>query len=319
MKPPYHIKDPQLKLMISELYDRMGKVEPAVQKVTDQVSSIRAVVGGTGRETVLLPDGTEVPMQPNIPDGAKIGKGTGAGLAIPSSYFLDLRLWSDTVWLRRITADWLTLHDNSTPWKTLGLASINETNNIDVPGIAGRDQVAAFLNQWIYFFIIYSSTLRATSSLSSLSATAPTLPTNYDYFVRVGASYVGAGNLANVDYQFGNKTWVHKLVNFNMEPAVAGTYQSINISLAAPLTAYGVWGYCGLDVNAGSSRGMSVASELTEVHYYMGTIPAGAIVYTPMSPIYFDLPIVTAQTLYWKGSHKAAIYNIVVSGYYDDI
>ena len=336
MKPPYHIKDPQLKLMISELYDRMGKVEPAVAKVTDQVSSIKAVVGGTGREMVMLPDGTEVPMQPNIPDGAKIGKGTGAGMAIPSSYFLDLRLYNGagpSPSTRYITADWLTLHDNSTPWKTLGLANVSTSCNINLAGPApgSRDQVAQFTDGWIYFYVMYSSVKRDTSAIVSQNATTPTLATDYDYYVKVGSAWcanIGPVSTLTTGAQVGDRANQYIFRLWNGDPVIAGAWESLSISTCVPPTAKVVFGYFGLSSDPGNNPAMGVATSTTLLGWDYGAFATLSVaggygtIYGQTclkSTTYFELPILTAQTMYWVASIDGAYYGIVIHGWIDDL
>jgi hypothetical protein len=330
MKPPYHIKDPQLQLMIRELYDRVGKVEPAVQKVQDQVSSIRAVVGGTGVETILMPDGTERQMQANLPDTTKIGKATGAGMAIPSSYFLDLRLYNSaggTPTTRYITADWLTLHDNSTPWKTLGLTNINVSCNVNLVGPApgGRDQAAQFASGWIYFYVIYSSAKLSTSATVSQNATTPVLATDYDYYVKVGSGW--CANMGPVSYittgaQIGDKVWDSNRVMTDGDPLIVDSLQSLSLTNFIPSSAKVVFGYFGLTSDPGANPNMGVSSDTTSSDYLIMvtlSIAGGYAGSTMKGSTYFELPIITSQTIYWRASIDQARYGIDILGWVDDL
>src|SRR6185437_8025226 len=60
-------------------------------------------------------------------------------------------------------------------------------------------------SQWLYDYVIWNPTTSTTAALCSHSATAPTLPSGYTYFARVGACYLdSSGNLMRV-LQKGNK------------------------------------------------------------------------------------------------------------------
>jgi len=80
--------------------------------------------------------------------------------------------------------------------------------------------------------------------------------------VRVGASYVSATNsLYYTDNQYGNKAWHTHLIVSGIEPTVADTYQSLDVSDEVPPTAYAIWGNMGCSVNPGAGRGIIVASD----------------------------------------------------------
>ena len=93
-----------------------------------------------------------------IPDTGIVYK-TQAKIAVPSSYFLDLRGVRATTVTMQYPADYLTLHNAA--GETLALTNVSETNNINTAGpvAGGRDQVGAFGDWvWVHFFIIYNPT-----------------------------------------------------------------------------------------------------------------------------------------------------------------
>ena len=313
MKPPYVVKDPHLQLMIRELYDRMGKVEPAIQKVQTQISGIKSTV-----ETVLTPAGDEVPMQMNLPDTTKVGKATSASMAIPSSYYLDLRGTYVLLTSRRFTAEWLVLHDNSSPWKTITLTSVDETNNVATAGpiAGGRDQVAAFSSDdWVNFFIIYSPLTQDCSSLSSLSATAPTLPTGYEYFVRVGSDRYSSGVL-QARHQFNDRVWHGYRYILDGTSDVLTTQ---SIALAVPPTAKYVFGIIGAGRTVAGTLEFKIATDTTNLHEVAFAVGAGDYTSNHPGGSWFEVPLSGQSVAYACETATASSCIIWCVGYVDDL
>lgn len=83
--------------------------------------------------------------------------------------------------------------------------SISGTCNTSTTGADGLDASSRVADTWYNFFFIYNPTTDDWATLASLSATAPTLPSGYTYFVRVGAMRTdGSGNFYR-SRQRGNK------------------------------------------------------------------------------------------------------------------
>ena len=248
---------------------------------------------------------------------------TPAGMSVPSSYFLDLRGIEDSLTTRQFTADYLVVRDNSSPAQTIGLANVDETNDISISGPTpgGRDQSSQFTSQWIHLFIIYNPFLQLVSSLSSLSATAPTLPTDYDFFMRVGSAYINAAHqFQGPDSQMGEVHYYRSAYS-DMEPAVDDTYENLSISGAVPSTAKAIFGYFGLSQDVLVKKGMAVASDTSASNQCIATLLPGTLVsgYVPSNAIYFTLPLITSQQISWKGSPKDPDYAIIIQGYIDDL
>lgn len=81
-----------------------------------------------------------------------------------------------------ITADEIILQNSS--HVTVKEFAVSLTNTITSSGANGLDTGSPANNTWYYSFIIFDGT--TVSSLCSLSATAPTLPSGYTYWARVG-------------------------------------------------------------------------------------------------------------------------------------
>ena len=277
----------------------------------------RIIVTGDPRIDLKYEKGEmlDVPLYARTVPGVTRVSQTIASKNIPSSYFLDLRgkrnvdtqSWD-------ITADWLVLHDNSSPWQTVGISDISETNTPTTAGpiAGGRDQVAAFnTNDWIYFFIIYNPSTEKISSLSSLSATAPTLPTGYTYFVRVSSSLVGLALRSG--RQIGNRIWPDDVVNTDHVGVAIVT--ALDISLAIPPTAKSVQGGFGPKENPAAARDAYVCSSA-------GVAAAPQRFHTTAAAykmMYFDLPVVTAQTIYFYTETNDEDWRVSVYSYEDDL
>lgn len=247
---------------------------------------------------------------------------TQAKIAVPSSYFLDLRGATNGAHQFTITADLLILHDTS--GNTLTLSSINETNDNSSAGAGGRDQALAFTTEsWIYVFIIYNPITQDVSSLTSASATAPTLPTGYTFFVRVSAGYVNVSGHYPRYYQRNDKIYVqiaNNVLFMDTAPAVADTWESISLAAAAPPTAKSVTGYMGTSVSNAGYKGIGIASDSGGGVANFATIVSGSDdILGAVTPLFFDLPIETSQTLWWKASTTDAIYALYLTSFTDDL
>ena len=262
-----------------------------------------------------------------IPDTGIIYK-TQAKIAVPSSYFLDLRGIYKTTTTQQYTADILTLRDAN--GNTLTLQNVDETNNISMAGpiAGGRDQAAVFGDGvWVHIFIIYNPTTGDTSNVGSETATAPTLTgalAGYTFYCRVGAIYVydagdGLGNRITLSYQMGdrvtyNTNWIKWDTNNN-------SYTSIPLTAVVPATAKMVHGSMGLSAGTTAHK-MAVASNSG------GTIKVGALCdaqgtghtdYGVSGSKNFTLPLITPQTIWWKTETTDNIYAVGIEGFTDDL
>ncbi len=102
-----------------------------------------------------------------------------------------------------ITADAITLRK---PTGESHLAkNVNLSANISISGANGLSFGSVDANTWYYVFVIYNPTTQETAALFSLSATAPTLPSGYTYFARVGAVRTGASGYLLQTLQYGSR------------------------------------------------------------------------------------------------------------------
>lgn len=336
---------------LKELNNQLKKQEKLIQKLTKQLQD-----GGTitskktvqtqedfVSETVLEGAGSNITSVPAVGIAREDGRlelysnedendiihieptsyvhETQAKIAVPSSYFLDLRgIWLSTS-TQKYTADVAILHDVN--GNTITLTSLDETNDVSIAGpiAGGRDQAGAFdAPSWIHFFFIYNPVTGDVSSLSSASPTTPTLPTGYTFFVRVGTAYFTSGSVLLLSYQMGD------LVTYNIQWVKWDSHadsanESIDVSAYIPTTAKLIHGTIGL--SAGTTvRKMRVSANRA------GAIWAGALCdaqgtgdvsYGVSGEKNFTLPILASQTLYWSTETNNDIYAVGITGFTDDL
>lgn len=343
---------------LKELNNQLKKQEKLIQKLTKQLQAGGTILNGKTvqtqddfvSETVLEGAGTVTETVPAVGIAREDGRlelytnedendiinieptsyvhETQAKIAVPSSYFLDLRgTWLSTS-TQKYTADVAILHDTS--GNTVTLTSVDETNDINdvqTASVAGkRDQADAFdASSWLHFFFIYNPATQDVSSLSSLSPTAPTLPTGYTYFVRVGAVYFSAASELVRNIQIGDESFINiqsGAVFANQAVTTPGTYQSVSIASEIPATAKIVNGMMGCTDATAGLQGMNVASDSSGaiiVEKITASPGSAAFGYGHVDAYKFRLPIITAQTLYWTGESAAAIYGLVILSFIDDL
>ena len=257
-----------------------------------------------------------------IPDTGIIYK-TQAKIAVPSSYFLDLRGIYKTTATQQYTADVAILHDVN--GNTITLTSLDETNNVGTAGpiAGGRDQAGAFdASSWIHFFFIYNPITGDVSSLSSASPTAPTLPTGYTFFVRVGSVWFNSIRRILTSYQMGDRiTFNTRWVKWNEHVADIAAVDEVDVSDFVPATAKLVHGVIGLSDGV-SARKMWVASNASttvRVGALCDAQGTGDISYGVSGSKDFTLPMLTAQTLWWYTETTNDVYALGINGFTDDL
>jgi hypothetical protein len=251
---------------------------------------------------------------------------TQAKIAVPSSYFLDLRgIYHDTT-EQQYTADVAILHDVN--GNTITLTNLDETNNIDTAGpvAGGRDQVAEFANgQWVHVFFIYNPITGDVSSVSSTSPTAPTLTgalAGYTFFVRCGPlyTYESLGTRLIVRTYQMNDRITYNTSWFKWDNHSTG-YESLDLSNYVPATAKLVYGSMGLS-DGTTPRKMAVSSDdsgLIKVGALCDAQGTGHASYGVSGSKDFVLPLVTAQTIWWNTETDNHVYAIGVNGFTDDL
>lgn len=84
-----------------------------------------------------------------------------------------------------VTADQLQVGDSAGNARTL--RSVSVSINIATTGANGLDTGTSSASAWYYSYVIFNPTTLAVAGLASLIPTAPSLPSGYTHYVRVGA------------------------------------------------------------------------------------------------------------------------------------
>ena len=135
-----------------------------------------------------------------------------------------------------MTAGNVALYNNAGGYFTA--SSVNVSLSINTSGANGLDTGAVAASTWYYVYVIYNPTTTTTAGLFSLSSTAPTLPSGYTFFARVGAVRTdssGSKYLLNT-LQYGNEVTYIVTAGSNsttipiIASGVTGTYTS-NVSV----------------------------------------------------------------------------------------
>lgn len=145
-----------------------------------------------------------------------------------------------------ITADAVTLRKST--GESYLAKNVNVSPQIISSGANGLDAGSVAANTWYYLYLISDGTL--VRGLFSLSATAPTLPSGYTYFARVGAVRTGASGYLLQTLQYGNRVQYVTLAGSNTPnlPIIAQgalgvyssttpTYVAASVSSFVPPTA----------------------------------------------------------------------------------
>lgn len=335
---------------LKELNNQLKKQEKLIQKLTKQLQAGGTILNGKTvqtqddfvSETVLEGAGTVTETVPAVGIAREDGRfelytnedendiinieptsyvhETQAKIAVPSSYFLDLRgIWLSTS-TQKYTADVAILHDVN--GNTITLTSLDETNDVSVAGpvAGGRDQSGAFdTSKWIHFFFIYNPVTGDVSSLSSASPTAPTLPTGYTFFVRTGAVWFSAISQLLITYQMGDR------VTYNSYWPKWDTHatgvEAIDLANYAPATAKLIHGHMGLSAGTAAKKMYvsAVAGATMKVGALCDAQGTGDSDYGVSGSKDFTLPLLTAQTIWWATESTADIYAVGITGFTDDI
>lgn len=295
------------KAVIQEATSSIETGQPSVDSVP--------VLGYEGDMGIEIYGHCDAEENVTLPEESIIYK-TQAKITVPSMYYRDLRGVRLTTATQKYTADYLVLYNSSD--ETVGLANVDETNNVGTAGpiAGGRDQAGAFTAEtFVHFFIIYNPTSKDVSSLSSASATAPTLPSGYTFYRRVGSVYFDALSHLRVCNQIDNEIfvdWAAGLVFSSKAPAFANTWESVDISAKIPATAKTVRGIVGANTGTGSkTMGVGVDDDEFMVSFFVFTAPSYGFTW--------NFPVLTAQTLWWKASTNDAHYCLIVTSYLDDL
>ena len=210
-----------------------------------------------------------------------------------------------------ITADRLVVEDSS--FRTKVLQSLDVSFNCASNGVNGLDVGTISANTWYYIYIIYNEAMNTIASIVSLSDVAPTLPSGYGYFARIGSAYsLGSsfrGSTKNNNYVSwfydSSSTMVNVVYN-----SYSVTMASFSIASAKPPKSNRV------SVRMIFPTGSSGWAEL-DLHPSRNY----PIIYINQTEQSFcaDIPVLVPDTLYYFTSGPSAKIYVNIYGYFDDV
>jgi len=136
----------------------------------------------------------------------------------------NLKIVSGSGTAGTITADAISVMDaNGNSYR---LRNVNQSYATGTSGAGGLDTGSFGASAWYYEYIIFNPSANTVSSLLSLSSTAPTLPTGYTAFARVGARWSNGSSQLYYKVQYGRRAQV-----------VSGSNPSAPLSMASGATS----------------------------------------------------------------------------------
>jgi len=153
---------------------------------------------------------------------------TADNVYMPIKIFNNLRIITEST-LAYVGADSLSLFNSSGLAKIVRNISSLNINAIN-SGVNGLDTGSIAASTWYSVWVIYNPTTETTAGLFSLSSTAPTLPSGYTYYVRIGWVVTNDDSIFYPTEQYGRRA--QYLVDSSspsmrvMANGVAGTYST---------------------------------------------------------------------------------------------
>lgn len=193
-----------------------------------------------------------------------------------------------------------------------------QTINITASGANGLDTGAEASNTWYYIWAISDGT--NYRGLLSVSSTSPTMPSGYTYKLLVGVvRNDGSSNFVPF-YQYGDEVYTAATqVLTNTAPGSITVLQSLSISSAVPPNAISCKGTMYSEGTDPTDWGMIIAGDSNGVGASMGAVASGSASSNWLSAkrvfSFSNVPLITAQTVYWTAKTTAATANIGINGY----
>lgn len=205
--------------------------------------------GGTLNATAVTGTTTTIVAGAGLTGGTITASGTIGlaaaslnGVPTPSPAGLKIQVTSSSA--LTVTATGIMVTNGSGGYQLL--AAFNQSIATGTTGAGGLDTGILAPATWYNVFAIYGTT--GTAAMLSLSATAPTMPSGYTYFARVGAVRTASGSAVLLaTLQYGRDVqWVPGGANLATLPAIVNgttgdptvpTWTAISVSIVVPPTA----------------------------------------------------------------------------------
>lgn len=195
---------------------------------------------------------------------------------------------------------------NSSGYGLLDTTGTPQSIDLLTNGANGMDVGSRPTNGWVYIYLISNGIL---AGLASLSPTAPTLPTGYTYFVRVGAMWCNGSQNLFISRQVGNTAqWV--VAGASLPVIATGTTSSAWVAHAVINTAYAPGTVIRI---RGSLVVASAVTALAAPNGNYGTIgsnipPVGAAAVTAESVVIpFDFVLESNSVYFWANGNASLL------------
>jgi hypothetical protein len=199
-----------------------------------------------------------------------------------------------------IDADEIILKDSS--GRAYLAEAVNLTVDITASGANGLDTGTEANSTWYYLWVIYNPTTDTVASLISLSATAPTLPTDYTYKALIGAIYNGSGGNFNLIRQVGNQVFISRTTISQSVPGT--TYASISLATIVPPNAKSALIQRSDQIGASANVSLLTSPQDGDDFSYAVTAESGGGT-AYRNNVVFELPLREVQTIYQKRNGTA--------------
>ena len=185
-------------------------------------------------------------------------------------------------------------------------------------GANGYDVAAVTGTNWYYLWAIYDPNYGA-ACLLSLSSTAPTLPSGYIYKTLIGAYYYNTTDFIKFVQIDRDIYTAPRYALTNTAATTLNVLQSLTLTAYVPPVARRARGLAA-NTNAGNNITNIVTSDANGIGACWGggtTIGAGITIGGTLvyNAGFFDVPIITSQTIYWAALTTGAYNSIIVTGY----
>ena len=274
------------------------------QLTTTPATSLATFTGdtGSGGKQGLVP----APSAGSAALGELLGAGGAFVLPKFGGAYRGLKVTVTGNTTAMIAAVGLTVFDGS--GNVFPLVGVSLTNTNSGTGANGLDTGTIATSTWYNLFVIYNPTTGTVASLLSLSATAPTLPSGYTYFYRVGALRNAASGGYWRTIQYGAQATIAIGTNPTSPPTVASGGASY--LTAAPVGSFVPPTALGINVILYTASGSNSNAAVAPNASY--STPAGTLYFnnggnTPIT-IAESAMIVLESTNIYYGASSGALY-----------
>jgi hypothetical protein len=206
------------------------------------------------------------------------------------------------------------------------IASYSQTVNLATTGAGGMDTGSPPANSFVSLYAIYNPTTTTASILACAVAissgavySGANMPTGYTASALLTTVPTNASSQFPILYAYNGKVSYPKVNALNITASVPTTWTSVGLSNSVgmvPATAISISGSAG-DPTAAQNGAVALASDANgtnELDIAIAGTSSGIGSFLTGAP-FSDLPLITAQTLYYKSTNASYGVRIDISAY----